>query len=305
MKKIIYYLAIFSLAGTAWAACPADMPDVTFAVTGDNDTVPLKWNIYLPSGVQFPRPAVLVIHIGGFRSGSREQSPCTARDLADAGFIALLVDYRLDQTDFYLAAQTQAAFAPAFAPFAQVLDIKKAIQKARRPDPGTPLDGLVNGFVGAVGGSAGGAHALWCAATDTGSDVSDKLDAAVLLSGPYDFANPASLTKYGADSAHYKDCIFRYIQTNEEDPQFQQKLREASPINQVNADVAPLFVCASEFDPITPPHYEILTNKIRQLGRTGDCKKMLLTGDNATKHAFELWNAVKADALRFLDQHLR
>jgi dipeptidyl aminopeptidase/acylaminoacyl peptidase len=57
----------------------------------------------------------------------------------------------------------------------QTNDLKQAVRAARKYPGG-------NGKVGAIGGSAGGSHDVYLAATGTKDD--DRLDAAVALSAP-------------------------------------------------------------------------------------------------------------------------
>ncbi len=59
-----------------------------------------------------------------------------------------------------------------------------AVREARKYPGG-------NGKVGAIGGSAGGSHDVYLAATGTKGD--DRLDAAVAFSGAYDFTDKGSL----------------------------------------------------------------------------------------------------------------
>ena len=59
---------------------------------------PLLADLYLPDGeCPSPRPVVVLIHGGGFTIGSRAQLPWPgfASDLAEDGFVAASIDYRL------------------------------------------------------------------------------------------------------------------------------------------------------------------------------------------------------------------
>jgi hypothetical protein len=69
----------------------------------------------------------------------------------------------------------------------------KTVREARKYPGG-------NGKVGAIGGSAGGSHDVYLAATETKGD--DRFDAAVALSGAYDFTDKRSLAcnVFGASS---------------------------------------------------------------------------------------------------------
>ena len=182
--KFRLLVATFSLACFT-AAVGQTFTTQQFAMAADG--TPLQWDVFLPT-TSGPWPVVLVIHAGGFRTGVRgPQNVC--EDLAAAGFAAVAIDYRLDAKKNLLPGQP----APVFAPPAidnQTRDIQAAVSAARHPTA-APLAGHVTGWVGAVGGSNGAAHALWVAATGTLNDT--RVNAAALLSGSYQFDDQASL----------------------------------------------------------------------------------------------------------------
>jgi len=97
----------------------------------------LLLDIYLPEGAP-PRPAVLVVHGGGWMGGSKEGHRATGEMLAAAGYAAFVINYRL---------------APQFGYPAAVHDCQRAVRWIRanaakyRVDPKR---------VGALGDSAGG-----------------------------------------------------------------------------------------------------------------------------------------------------
>lgn len=55
----------------------------------------LLLDIYTPPGATQARPAILMIHGGGWRSGDRSQNNSLAGQLAARGYVAVPVDYRL------------------------------------------------------------------------------------------------------------------------------------------------------------------------------------------------------------------
>ena len=88
----------------AWAAAnlaatradePADSPvvhaDVAYADRGDK---PLLADVYLPPG-EGPFPGVLCIHGGAWRFGDKKRMKGIARQLANNGYTAVAIDYRL------------------------------------------------------------------------------------------------------------------------------------------------------------------------------------------------------------------
>ena len=122
---------------------------------------------------------MLVIHGGGFRK--EPNSPKTMQSGERRGGRGLQcfsgrVSARV--TRGRLPGQKSAGRYPD-----QTNDLKIAVRAARAYAGG-------NGKVGAIGGSAGGAHDVYLAATGTAGD--DRLDAAVALSGAYDFNDHGS-----------------------------------------------------------------------------------------------------------------
>lgn len=71
-------------------------------------------DVYLPVDGATARPAVMFIHGGGWRSGSRDHHTDHARRLAEAGYVTATVDYRLVPAAAYPAQQQDAQCALAF-----------------------------------------------------------------------------------------------------------------------------------------------------------------------------------------------
>ncbi|MEZ0484349.1 alpha/beta hydrolase fold domain-containing protein [Fibrella aquatica] len=93
------------------------------------------------------RPAVLVIHGGGWRSGDRSQHIPLAQRLAAAGYVAVTVEYRLSTEALYPAA---------------VHDLKSAVRWLRANAKTYAID---TARIAAVGFSAGGQLAALMGAT--------------------------------------------------------------------------------------------------------------------------------------------
>jgi acetyl esterase/lipase len=124
------------------------------------------------------RPAVVCIHGGGFRAGSRKGYLDQCVRLAQRGYVAATVDYRL---------------APA-APFpAAVHDVKAAVRYLRANAVRLDID---PSRIGVTGGSAGGHLALFLGLTagmpefegeGPNRDQSSKVSCVVDYYGPSDF----------------------------------------------------------------------------------------------------------------------
>ena len=156
----------------------------------------------------------------------------------------------------------------------QTDDVATAIRAARSPAPGSVAFGRVNGKVGAVGGSAGASHAAYCAAAPTLGG--DQLDAAVLLSGAYDFHDPASLidtrcATFGADVRNYVGCS--------PGPACDGNgglLDLASPYRRFTTSSSPVFIVASNLDPDAAQSVHDLSEP----GGGGRCAKLSKLSNN-------------------------
>ena len=241
-----------------------------------DDGTPLKWRVF-PAAGPGPHPAILVIHGGGFvATPASPKTVQTARDAAAAGFNAFLVDYRLAAARNALPEQKSAGRYPD-----QTNDLKQAVRAARKYSGG-------NGKVGAIGGSAGGAHDVYLSSTGTKGD--DRLDAAVALSGAYDFTDRDSL-----GHGNFRRLVMNYAGSSEDE------LRKASPITYVDASVSPLYVIASDDEAMPPQQFPDLIDKLKEVGAT-NFKQLLRT--NSQQHAFSYWPDVRDRALEFLKENL-
>src|SRR5260221_1574339 len=100
----------------------------------------LKLNLARPKDVKPDEklPAVVCIHGGGFRAGDRKGWDAFCRKLADRGYVAVTVTYRL---------------APKYQFPAAVYDVKAAVQWLRANAAKYRIDPA---RIGVTGGSAGG-----------------------------------------------------------------------------------------------------------------------------------------------------
>jgi dienelactone hydrolase len=318
--KLLVIAAVLASAAVptfGQAAVPMATPAATetFAIVpdGPNHDFELKWDIYLPPTVG-QSPAVLVIFGGRFMGGGRSDVGAIATYLASQGFVALAIDYRVDQQNPRTGQQV-----PVYAPPAipnQPGDVKLAVTAARTgviPSGNSIIQGLITGKVGAVGGSSGASHALWCAATGTLS--TDKLDAAVLFSGAYQFDDPASLgwrgdrlCRYGSNGPTFCPDVNLYCQVTRFvcSPPISQALHEASPIYQVDADVSPLFWISDNGDAITPSQFFDLKNWLNSLRVNPNLfKSVWVTAPGfECNHSFDNWSLEQDDVTDWLRARL-
>lgn len=151
----------------------------------DGDRVSLRLDVIEPAGDSSPsRPAVVVVHGGGFTTGNRGEIRYLAEDLARRGFVAVPIDYRLRSGNIYSFAD------PSADAVAAITDARHDAQAAVRWVKAHAADFRVDpSRVSITGYSAGGMTALGVAfrSDDPGTsgtpDQSSRVCTAVSLSG--------------------------------------------------------------------------------------------------------------------------
>jgi acetyl esterase/lipase len=170
-----------------------------------------------------PRPAVLLVHGGGFRGGTKEGYLPLAIKLAEHGYVAATANYRLSPRNQFPAA---------------VQDVKAAVRFLRA---NAMKYGIDSGHIGTLGGSAGGHLVLMLGLTagveefegsGPNRDQSSAVQCVVDEYGPTDFTQSYSksvdaaevLPKFlGGDLDHERLAHMR-----------------ASPLNWVTPNAAPV-----------------------------------------------------------------
>jgi acetyl esterase/lipase len=258
-------------------------PDIEFA---NPDGQHLKLDLARPKDGDGPFPAVLCIHGGGFRTGTRQGYDALCVRLAEKGYVAVTVDYRL---------------APKYQFPAAIHDTKEAVRwlranaKKYRIDPDR---------IGATGGSAGGHLAQFLGVTadvkafegDGGHrDQSSRVACVVNYYGPSDF------TKSYGKSVDAAEVLPLFLGGDLEKAR-KQHVR-ASPLYWVTPDAAPtLCVHGTKDDYVA---YEQATWLIDKL-KAAEVETDLLTLEGAG-HGFKGEDADKAEKamIAFFDKHLK
>ena len=166
--------------------------DIEFA---NPDNQHLQVNVARPKGGEGLLPAVVCIHGGGFRAGKRESYDRLCVTLAERGYVAVTVTYRL---------------APAYPFPAAVQDCKAAVRWLRANAAKYHVDPA---RIGVTGGSAGGHLAQFLGVTAgvkefEGEGNPDRSSAVACV---VNFYGPSDLTKsYGAsvDAAEVLPLFF-------------------------------------------------------------------------------------------------
>jgi acetyl esterase/lipase len=232
-----------AVAGGAAAAPrqPSDIEvrrDLTYKEVGGTK---LKLDAYIPSGGG-TRPGVMVIYGGGWVLGSKELSAPLARAIAQQGFIAFAMNYRL---------------AP-FHPFpAAVEDVQASVAWVRDH----ALDfGLDPARIGSIGGSAGGHLSAMLATLGHGPrDRGSRIAAAASWAGPMDL-NP---DQFGPDAQVY---VHAFLGCTAE-PCDPATIEAASPIAHVDPSDAPILLAQGEEDQLVLPQQAVnMANALQGAG---------------------------------------
>lgn len=236
-----------------------------------DDGAPLYQDVYTPNTLG-PWPQVIVIHGGGFYGGSRhgEDIPKCCTDLAQAGFLVKSIDYRLCPPGS-IPGQTSNGEYPL-----QTSDITKAIIAARNDSRGDHF------HVFSVGGSAGGTHAV--VGATLGTQGYDKFDAAVALSGPFEFSDRTIYWNVNA----FANSVARYCGTHNLVIQLND-----SPVNVAGPFTNPLLLINTQIDNVDQSQSYDLMAKLNP----GQYQFLLLSGSG---HSFHYWDQVSQQVIAFL-----
>ena len=286
-------VALVALALLAPAAVAQKPPAVQDGVTFETgveyanpDGQHLQLDIARPKAGDGPFPAVICIHGGGFRAGKREGYDGLCIKLAQQGYVAMTVTYRL---------------APKYPFPAAVHDTKAAVRWARANAAKYKID---PDRIGVTGGSAGGHLAQFLAVTegvkefegDGGNpDQSSRVACVVNVYGPSDF------TKSYGKSVDAAEVLPLWLGGNLETAK--KTHVRASPLNWVTPNAAPtLCIHGTEDKYVAHEQAVWLTDRLKAAGVEAE----LLTLEGAG-HGFKGKDAETAEKalVAFFDKHLK
>jgi acetyl esterase/lipase/lysophospholipase L1-like esterase len=262
-KPYPYHFAIRKAASTADAR-PENRLTLQRGVTyGEADGEKLLLDAYLPSDTfARPRPAVLLVHGGGWEGGSRDvpHFVTLARSLAEEGFAVFSISYRL--------VKRPQNGQPAQNQYPAALDdCQRAVRWLRHHarDYGLAPDRLA-----ALGDSAGGHLVALLGTTDTRDNrdpelarYSSRVNAVVDIFGPTDLTRPLpDVDVFGITPRRMVDNFLP-------DP---ARRREASPLFHVNDQTAPFLIFHGGKDVLVPiEHSRELHATLQTAGRDSTC----------------------------------
>jgi acetyl esterase/lipase len=195
----------------------------------------LHVDAFYPTGRSgFSRPAVVIVHGGGWRSGSPEQHVPMAQRLAAMGYVCFTVEYRLSTEALYPAA---------------VNDLKSAIRWLRTQKKKFGID---TSKIAILGFSAGGELAAFVGATNQSLDfkdhachigVSDAVHGIVDIDGTLSFVHAES--GEGDDRKSISAASYWFGYAKKENPEL---WKAASPLTHVGKNTPPTLFLNSSVD---------------------------------------------------------
>ena len=234
-----------------------------------------RLDAFLPIRPAAATPAVLVIHGGGWKTGSKEAWDGRARLLArQTGWATFSVEYDL-------AAAKPWVTQPA--------DIRAALVWVRRHAPALGVDPR---RVALLGSSAGGHLAMLTATTATGAD---RVTAVVSWSGPTDLPR---LARSRVGEPRVKELAARYVGGPLD--RVPRRWIDASPVAHVDRGDPPMLLAGSRDETMVP--VDQLTSMRDTLAAHGvEVETVVLPG---RRHASQLADDVWRATVRFLREHV-
>lgn len=253
-------------------------------VYGKGDGQDLHMDIAKPASGDGPFPVVVCIHGGAWRGGNKQRYHMLIKQLAQQGYVAVTVQYRL---------VPHARFP------SQVEDVKCAVRYLRAHAAELKIN---PDRIGAMGESAGGHLSLMLATTDAKSgmeggggwaDQSSRIQAEVNFFGPTDMTLP------------YPEGV-QPLLTNFIGGTLQEKPNEhraASPITYLTADDPPIITFHGTADNVVP--YEQATVLDAACKKIGVPHELVTIQDGA--HGFQGEDLLRTLKLmvEFFDEHLK
>ena len=247
----------------------------------------LEMDIVRPRGPSSElRPAVLLVHGGGFRAGTRESYLPMAARLAERGYVAATASYRLAPRNQFPAA---------------VHDVKAAVRFLRA---NAAKYGIDPERIGAMGGSAGGHLVLFLGLTAgvpefEGSGPNQQFSSRVACVANY--YGPTDFTQSYSKSVDAAQVLPMFL-GGDLDHQRLAHIR-ASPLNWVTPNAAPILSLHGTNDTYVAYEHSVwLTERLLAAGVPAELETISGAG-----HGFKGADAERADQrmFAFFDHYLK
>ena len=231
-------------------------------------------DVYRPPKGSF-RPAVVVVHGGGWIGGSRKDTEGIAQSLAGAGFVAFNVDYTL-----------AGPGAPGFR--IQPRELRTAVRFIRA----NASDFGVNpARIGIFGSSAGGHLAALVGTAARGSLARGaRLRAVVTWSGPLALSRRALRR-----SPHLRKLTAQFLGCR----RCPRRARDASPVRRVSPDDPPTLIVNSTNEIVPAIHARWMARRLKAAGVA--YRLLMIPG---SLHSPDYEARTLRPSIRFLRRHL-
>ena len=287
-------LVAIALRGTAQPNAVSVEKDVVYGQVGEHK---LLLDVYRTGAVtadQPLKPALIAVHGGGWRGGSKNDFAPLCRQAAGYGYVAFSVNYRL--------VKPNANKFPA-----QIDDVQRAVRWVRA---NAGKYGVDPNRIGALGASAGGHLVALLGTTDTrdNSDpelalYSSRVNAVVDLFGPSDLTAEALKNQWPTEGMMQValNLVRDFIgKTPEEAPEL---YRQASPVAFVDKKTVPFLIFHGTADPLVPlDQSQRLHKRLQEAGIESQLVTFEGEGHGFTKPENQQ-RMIEATRL-FLDKHL-
>ena len=259
--KVLKYFSVCLILACFLASASSSVLNQAFRfsathkdVAYDDAHVAQKVDVYLAESDK-PMPAMIYIHGGGWRAGSKNRVPAWLMSAVQEGWLSVVsVEYRF----------TDVAPHPA-----QVNDCMRAIQFVRHNAAKWNIDPQ---RIGVTGGSAGGHLSLWVASHDNVADAdsndpverqSSRVACAVSFAGPTDWSLLRELEhKHPA----YRQLL-GYEPGTPADEMDAKARMDVSPINFASKDDPPVMQVHGDRDGTVPlKHARNMNERLESVG---------------------------------------
>jgi acetyl esterase len=243
--------------------------DVQFGVANGK---PLLLDAYVPPGGTGRRPAVVLVHGGGWRAGDKSSFAAQAGRLAERGWVAFSINYRLDEPSMYPA---------------EVDDVTAAVRWVRAHADEYRIDPT---RIGALGESAGGHLTAMLATLGSGGrGTGARIAVGVAWSGPMDLT---ALARSRGDewTNRIMGCPLAACP---------DRFASASPVTHVDGSDAPLLLFNSTDELVPLSQAEAMRARLDGAG-----VRQRLEVYPGNRHAMDYQDDAWPLTVTFLEEHL-